>query len=112
MKSELEALVYEKPVFEDGSSLPELENVRIPFTLSGPVADPKVRVDLGKMVKGAATEALKDTVRKKLFDKFGIGAAPEEAPAPDSEAPADGEQAAPAPEKDPLKKALDRLLKH
>ncbi|MCB1133634.1 MAG: hypothetical protein KDN05_21120, partial [Verrucomicrobiae bacterium] len=71
--------------------------------------------DLGRMVKGAATETLKDTVRKKLFDKLGIGAAPEEAPAPtpDSEAPVDGEQAAPAAEKkdDRLKNALDRLLK-
>ncbi len=115
LASELEALVYRKPVFADGTSLDELENVRIPFTVSGPVADPKVRVDLGKMVKGAATETLKDTVRKKLFDKLGIGAAPEEGPAPtpDSEAPADGEQAAPAAEKkdDRLKNALDRLLK-
>lgn len=117
LSSELEALVYEKPVFADGTSLAELENVRIPFTVSGPVANPKVRVDPGKMVKGAATETLKDTVRKKLFDKFGIGSAPDEAPAPmpkpDSEAPADAEQAAPAPAKkeDPLKKALDRLLK-
>jgi len=102
-------------VFADGTSLAELENVRIPFTLNGPVADPKVRVDLGRMVKGAATETLKDTVRKKLFDKLGIGAAPEEAPAPtpDSAAPVDGEQAAPAAEKkdDRLKNALDRLLK-
>jgi len=113
LSSELEALVYEKPVFADDTSLAELENVRIPFTVSGPVADPKVRVDLGKMVKGAATETLKDTVRKKLFDKFGIGTAPEEAPTPDSEAPAGGAQAAPTQEKkeDPLKKALDRLLK-
>ena len=116
LASELEALVFEKPVFADDTSLAELENVRIPFTVSGPVADPKVRVDLGKMVKGAAAETLKETVRKKLFDKFGIGAAPDEAPAPtpDSEAPADAEQATPAPAKkeDPLKKALDRLLKN
>lgn len=115
LASELEALVHEKPVFADGTGLAELENVRIPFTVNGPVADPKVRVDLGRMVKGAATETLKDTVRKKLFDKLGIGAAPEEAPAPtpDSEAPGDGEQAAPAAEKkeDPLQRALDRLLK-
>jgi AsmA protein len=77
LKSELEALVHEKPVFEDGSSLPELQNVRIPFTLSGAVADPKVRVDLSRMIKGTTTEALKDTVRKKLFEKFGIGTAPD-----------------------------------
>lgn len=113
LTSELEALVHEKPVFDDDTSLAELENVRIPFTVSGPVADPKVRVDLGKMVKGAATETLKDTVRKKLFDKLGIGTAPEEVPAPDGDTPVDGGQAAPAQEKkdDPLKKALDRLLK-
>ena len=111
VKSELEALVHEKPVFDDGSSLPELENMRIPFTLSGPVADPKVRVDLSRMVKGAATEALKDTVRKKLFDRLGIGDAPEEPGTPASDAPADGEQAGPPPEKDPLKNALDRLLR-
>lgn len=77
LTSELEALVHEKPVFADGSSLPELENLRIPFTVNGPVADPKVRVELRQIVKDTATETLKDTVRKKLFDKFGIGTAPE-----------------------------------
>lgn len=106
LDSKLTALVFEKPVFGDDTSLEDLVNVRIPLRISGPVADPKVSVELGKMAK----EALKDTVRQsledKLREKLGLGQPAEEAP------PAEGEQAAPpAPKEDPLKNALDRLFK-
>jgi AsmA protein len=106
LDSKLTALVFEKPVFGDDTSLEDLVGVRIPLKISGPVADPKVGVDLSKMAK----EALKDTARKtledKLREKLGLGGPAEEAP------PADGEQAAPAaPKADPLKDALDRLFK-
>lgn len=103
LDSKLAALVFEKPVFGDDASLEDLVDVRIPLTISGPVAKPKVGVDLSRMVK----EALKDTVRKsledKLREKLGLGKPAGEAP------PAEGEQA--APKEDPLKDALDRLFK-
>lgn len=106
LDSKLTALVFEKPVFGDDTSLEDLIGVRIPLTIRGPVSDPKVGVDLSKMVK----EALKDTVRQSLEDKLrerlGLGKPAEQAP------PADGEQVAPPAQKeDPLKEALDRLFK-
>lgn len=107
LDSDLTALVFEKPVFADDNSLEDLFNVRIPLTVQGPVADPKVRVDLSKMVKGALKEKLRETLQDKLREKLGIGKPAPEAP------PAEGEQAAPAEKKpvDPLKKALDRLFR-
>lgn len=102
LDSKLTALVFEKPVFGDDASLADLEGVRIPLTVSGPVDDPKVRVDLSKMVKGALKEALRDT----LLDKLGLGK-------PAEEVTAEGEGAAPAEKKkeDPVKKALDRIFR-
>ena len=89
LDSNLTALVFEKPVFADDTSLEDLVNVRIPLTISGPVADPKVSVDLSKMVKGALKETVRETLEDKLRKKLGLGQPAEEAP------PADGEQAAP-----------------
>jgi AsmA protein len=103
LDSRLTALVFEKPVFADDDSLADLENVRIPLTVSGPVAGPKVRVDLSKMVQGAVKETLRRTVEDKLREKLGIGA-----PATEPQ-PADGEPAKPG--EDPVKKALDRLFR-
>ncbi len=108
LDSKLSALVFEKPVFGDDTSLADLENARIPFSVSGPVAKPKVRVDISNMVKGALKETLRETLKDKLRDRLGLGQPAQEAP------PADGEQAAPAepaPQADPVKKALDRLFK-
>jgi AsmA protein len=115
LDSKLSALVFEKPVFGDDTSLEELVNARIPFTVSGPVRNPKVRVDIGNMVKGALKETLRETLKgpvrqsleEKLRERLGLGQPAETAP------PADGDQAAPAapPPEDPLKKALDRLFK-
>jgi len=101
LDSELEALVFEQPVFGDDDSLADLVNMRLPLTVRGPVADPKVGVDLSRMVK----ENLRKSVEDKLREKLGIGAP---APAP---APVEGEDAAPAAPEDPVNRLLDRLLK-
>jgi len=99
LDSDLTALVFEKPVFPDDNSLEDLVNVRIPLTVSGPVAEPKVRVDLSRMVKGALTETLRETLQDKLREKLGLGKPAEDAP------PAEKKK------EDPLKKALDRLFR-
>lgn len=104
LKSTLTALVFEKPVFGDDTSLEDLVNMRLPLTVSGPVADPKVGVDLSKMARDVVTDSVRQSLEEKLREKLGLGKPAEEAP------PADGEQAAPLPE-DPINKFLDRLLK-
>ncbi len=126
LDSSLTALVFEKPVFGEDESLAGLVNARIPLVITGPVASPKVRVDLSRMVRGAVTDELKDVLRQKggrLLDRLGLGspAAPAPAPAPaEGSVPDGGETAAPAtdpaeappPQKDDrLRRTLDRLLK-
>jgi AsmA protein len=121
LDSKLTALVFEKPVFGDDTSLSDLEGVRIPLTISGPVADPKVRVDLNKMLKGALKETARETLRDTLLNKLGLGKpaaepAAEPPPAGDEspvEAEGEGEDAAPAEKnkEDPVKKALDRIFR-
>jgi len=108
LDSDLTALVFEKPVFQGDTSLEDLLNVRIPLTVKGPVASPKVRVDLSRMVRGALKETLRETLEEKLRKKLGLGA-PGDTEAP----PADGTQPAPTDQKkeDPVKKALDRLFR-
>lgn len=113
LDSRLTALVFEKPVFGDDTSLADLEGVRLPLTVSGPVEDPKVRVDLSKMLRGALKDTARETLRDTLMNKLGLGKpAAGEAPAGE-EPPAEGEEAAPTGEKkeDPLKKALDRIFR-
>ncbi len=99
LDSKLTALVFEEPVFGDDTSLTDLKGFRIPLTVSGPVEDPKVRVDLSKMLKGALKETLRDT----LLDKLGLGKPPAE----------EGGEVAPAEKhkEDPVKKALDRIFR-
>ena len=108
LDSDLTALVFEKPVFPGDNSLEDLVDVRIPLTVSGPIANPKVRVDLSKMVKGALKETVRETLEDKLRKKLGLDEPGEEV-AP----PADGDPATPAEKKkeDPVKKALDRLFR-
>ena len=91
LDSKLTALVFEKPVFGDDTSLEDL------VERAHPADDQRARsptrrcgVDLSKMVK----DALKETLRgrrceDKLREKLGLGKPAEETP------PADGEQAAP-----------------
>ncbi len=98
LDSKLTALVFEKPVFGDDTSLEDLVNVRIPLKISGPVADPRVGVDLSKAAKEALKEAARETLEEKLREKLGLGK-PGEQPAPTG------------PKPDPLKDALDRLFK-
>ncbi len=109
LDSELTALVFEKPVFGDDTSLEDLVGARIPLTIKGPLDDPKVRVDLQKMVKGALKESLRDLLR----DKLGLGSPDQPAAEKPTEEGNPGEApAAPAPKKeDRLKKALDKLLR-
>jgi len=114
LDSKLTALVFEKPVFGDDTNLADLENVRIPLTVSGPVEDPKVRVDLSKMLKGALKETARETIRDKLLDRLGIGKPATEAPPAGDQSPPEGEEAAPAPadkKEDPAKKVLDSLFR-
>jgi AsmA protein len=113
LDSKLTALVFEKPVFGDDTSLADLENVRIPLTITGPVGDPKVRVDLSKMWKGALKETARETIRDKLFEKLGLGQPATGTPPAGDQPPAEGEDVAPAEQKmeDPLKKALDNLFR-
>ena len=106
LNSKLTALVFEKPVFGDDTSLEDLVNMSLPLTVSGPVADPKVGVDLSKMVRAVVTESVRKSLEDKLREKLGLPGPAEETP------PADGEQAAPPPPtEDPVNKLLDRLFK-
>ena len=100
LDSDLTALVFEKPVFGDDTSLEELLNVRIPLTVSGRVASPKVGVDLSKMVQGALQETLRKTLEDKLRKKLGLGASEGQEP-----------QSPESKKEDPVKKALDRLFR-
>ncbi|MBN8281050.1 MAG: AsmA family protein, partial [Gammaproteobacteria bacterium] len=101
LDSQLTALVFEKPVFGEDRSLEDLVNARLPLTISGPVADPKVGVDFSKLVRDALKDNVRQKLEDKLRDKLGL-------PAP-STAP-DGDQSAP-PADDPVNKFLNRLLK-
>ena len=100
LDSRLTALVYEKPVFADDASLADLLGVRIPLTVRGPVASPKVGVDLSKMVQGALQETLRETLEDQLRKKLGLG----EAEGQESQSPETKKE-------DPVKKALDRLFR-
>jgi len=113
LDSKLTALVFEKPVFGDDTSLAELENVRIPLTVSGPIEDPRVRVDLSKMLKGALKETAKETIRDKLMDRLGLGKPATGTEPAGDEPPPEGQEAAPAEEKkeDPVNKLLDNLFR-
>lgn len=113
LDSELTALVFEKPVFGDDTSLEDLVGARIPLTIKGPLDNPKVRVDLQKMVKGALKESLRDLIR----DKLGLGGGSNATPAaPATEQPGNGTPGEAPPQQPPkkedrLKNALDKLLR-
>jgi uncharacterized protein involved in outer membrane biogenesis len=123
VQGDLQAKIFETPTFEDGTTLPDLVGARLPLTLKGPLAGPKVSVDFSRMVK----EALKDTAREqlkglqeKLLDRLGVTPPAGEQPAPGAE-PAPGQDGEPppadaAPKKkessgDRLRKGLEKLLK-
>lgn len=124
LRGDLTASIFATPTFADGTSLPDLAGARLPLTLDGPLAAPKVRVDFTKMVrealKGTAREQLK-SLQDRLLERLGGGTAPPagtEAPA-ESVAPTDGEPAPAEPEPakkkpssgDRVRGILDQLLK-
>jgi AsmA protein len=110
---DLQARITGMPRAADGEELADLRNVTIPLTIKGGLDSPRVGVDMAGLVRGAATEALRD----RVLDRLGGGrdqqpragrAAPDEAGEGD-EAPA----AAPAePEKprDMLRRSLRDLI--
>jgi AsmA protein len=60
------AKVYEKPVFEDGQDLANLQNLTIPFTVTGDMASPSVGVDLAEFVKQEAVRKAQDMLIRSL----------------------------------------------
>ena len=61
--------VTEKPVFEDGTELKNLEGLSLGLGLSGDIADPDVSVDLGSLAASAAKSVLD---KEKGADRFDI----------------------------------------
>ena len=65
---------------QGGRSLDQLKGVRLPIGVTGPWAEPRFRLDL----EDVARERLEDKVRReadRLFDRLGIGGAPDSEPA-------------------------------
>ena len=56
---------------QTGKDLEKLKGYEIPMTLSGPLADPKVGVDLEELLKGELGNQLKKKFGKKLDEKLG-----------------------------------------
>lgn len=78
---DLQARISGNPQAADGAELGDLRNVTIPLTIKGGLDSPRVGVDMAGLVRGAATEALRD----RLLDRLGGG----------REQPPDAEQVAP-----------------
>lgn len=121
IRGDLQALIFAAPTFDDGTTLPDLVGARLPLTVKGPLASPKVGVDFSKMVReaarGAAKEQLK-SLQNRVLERLGLGgaAAPEAPPAGDNAAPADPAAPPPPPKKkessgDRVRGLLDQLLK-
>lgn len=73
----LVAEVYEIPAEGAGAEMTDLKAAEIPITISGTLAEPKVRPDLGALVKARVKEKVdsevekkKEEVKKKLGDKL------------------------------------------
>jgi AsmA protein len=60
------AKVHEKPVFEDGQDLANLQNLTIPLTVTGDMASPSVGVDLAEFVKQEAVRKAQDMLIRSL----------------------------------------------
>jgi AsmA protein len=98
-----QAKVFETPTFPDGDTLDDLTGLSIPLTITGPVASPKVGVDLA----GLAANAAAQKAREKLIERLGLDE-PQEAPAAEGEQqPAEKKEEKP---RDLLKKGLRDLL--
>ncbi len=66
----LQARVIDTPTFGEGEELDKLEGLTLPVRITGTASEPKVKVDLGELVKDAAKDAVKDKVRERLRKKF------------------------------------------
>jgi AsmA protein len=66
----LSALVETTPEFEDGERLEDLTGLRLPLTVSGPISDPDVSVDLAEVLKDVVVRELTDKVTNRLFDRL------------------------------------------
>jgi hypothetical protein len=135
ISGDLQALIFEAPTFEDGLVLDDLAGARLPLTVKGPLASPKVGVDFSKLVREAARGAAKEQIKSlqnRVLERLGIGGGaaggsvdpgataplPGDNVAPaDGAAPASGETATPPPPKkkpssgDRVRGVLDQLLK-
>ena len=85
---------------QGGKGLDDLKGVEIPVTLSGPLADPKVGVDLEKLLKGELGRQLQKQLDKKLGGLLGTGSQD-----------GGGDQQQSGGSNDSLKKAVPGLLK-
>jgi len=101
---------------EDGrGSLADLQGYTIPLTLKGPVASPRVRIDLKDMLTGRVRDTLEQRARDLLRDRLG-GAAPTETETPaatEAEAPTETPPTSEAREpstRDLLRRGLRELL--
>ena len=91
------ARVLESPELSD-QGMDNLAGKSVPVTVTGTVESPKVRPDVGELVKERAKEEIKDAI----LDKLGLGGGDE---------PAEGEEGAEGEEEeDPLKK-LKKLFR-
>lgn len=53
---------------QNGESMEELKGVPIPVYFKGPLAEPKIRLDLKKLITESKKEELKEKATKKLYD--------------------------------------------
>lgn len=91
----LQARISDATEAPAGETLGDLRNVTIPLTIKGGLDNPRVGVDMGGLVRGAATEALRD----RLLDR--LGGRREEGPAAEQAVPAEGQEEDKAPESAP-----------
>jgi AsmA protein len=69
----LSARVFDRPEFMQDVSPKELEDltrVAIPLRITGPLASPKIGIDLEELLEDQIREELEDTIKDKLKDLF------------------------------------------
>ncbi len=70
----LQARVVETPTFADAQNqteeLDKLQGLTLPVRVTGTASNPKVKIELGDMVKDAAKDAARDAVKDKVRDRL------------------------------------------